>query len=1376
MTVATTNAQTTPTRSATDGSTPLGLTPGSPAGSFALSGFENVNLYNGNLNFHLPLLSVGGRGGAGYTITLAIDNKSWRVKTRENEDPNVTPGVTHIPTNNRWANIGPGYGPGVLLGRQSGDGSASCAGRTQRWPLTLTRLTFIAADGTEYELRDQQTQGQPLYTSNPCADSPPTRGTVFVTADGSAATFISDSVIADRLSPNGPGVILPSGYLMLAEGTRYRIDNGLVSWMRDRNGNQLSFASSTNANGQSLYTITDALRRQVTVTYADLVTVFYDEITYRGFAGAARTIRVHKTALSNVLRQNQGTEPASHFQIQTVRSLFPEFIGGNATDPFNPTVCSAVELPDGRRYELRYNSFAELARVVLPTAGAIEYDHTVGSGAYAASDEGHVYRRVTERRVYSDGTTLESKTTYSDPVVTTDYAAGLLTSAVTVEQRTPGGALLGRSKHYFFGSAADSFDPANGGTSYPTFREGREYKAESFAADGATLLRRSETRWANRAYVSWWVPCGACGSPGDTEPANDPRVTETATTLTDVTPNLVSKQTFAYDDSVPYNNRNNVKEYDFGNGAPGALLRETRTTYVTAGNYVDAIGGAHQRSLPSQVSVYDAAGIERSRTSYEYDSYLPNTNHAALLNQSGISGLDPAFTTSYTTRGNATATTHYLLVNGSVTGSVSAYAQFDIAGNVTKAIDPRGCVTTLDYTDRFGAPDGEARSNAAPSELSSAGQSSYAFATLVTNCLGQTAYTQFDYYLGRAVNAEDANGIVTSASYGDLLDRPTQVIGAANQSSGVKGQSTFTYDDPNRTITTTSDLNAFNDLNPLKSQTIYDGLGRTIESRQYEGDTNYIAVKTQYDALGRAFKTSNPYRPWQSEVAIWTTSAFDALGRVISVTTPDSAAVTSSYSGNTVTVMDQTGRARKSVADGLGRLTTVYEDPGSLNYSTSYSYDTLDNLISVNQGTQTRGFVYDSLKRLTSATNPESGTISYLYDANGNLTQKTDARGVVSTYAYDALNRNTSVSYTNDPANTPAINRYYDGWRNGNFTNIANVKGRLWQTETSGTNGARTTVNSYDALGRPLSESQQFYASGAFGPAFTVQRTYDLAGHVASQIYPSGHAVNYNYDGAGRLGDKDAQNLAFTGNLGDGVTRTYSRGISYTALGGLSQEQFGTDTAIYNKLFYNSRGQLAEIREGLTPNDTNWERGAIINFYSTCWGMCGGPNSNTQMTDNNGNLKRQEIHIPGGPMFAQTFAYDSLNRLQSASEDSSWRQEYVYDRYGNRRIDPDPAKTFGAGINNKNFTVNAANNRLGVPGGQSGTMHYDNAGNLDIDTYSGSALARAYDAENRMTSETQANSNEAGRYTYNADGSRIKRNVNGVETWQVYGMDGELLS
>ena len=82
--------------------------------------------------------------------------------------------------------------------------------------------------------------------------------------------------------------------------------------------------------------------------------------------------------------------------------------------------------------------------------------------------------------------------------------------------------------------------------------------------------------------------------------------------------------------------------------------------------------------------------------------------------------------------------------------------------------------------------------------------------------------------------------------------------------------------------------------------------------------------------------------------------------------------------------------AAKPLASAAPALGTV----GSPNQGTSYSYSALDNLTRVTQGAQTRTFAYDSLSRLTSASNPESGTVAYTYDNNGNLTQRTDARGV----------------------------------------------------------------------------------------------------------------------------------------------------------------------------------------------------------------------------------------------------------------------------------------------------------------------------------------------------------------------------------------------
>lgn len=161
----------------------------------------------------------------------------------------------------------------------------------------------------------------------------------------------------------------------------------------------------------------------------------------------------------------------------------------------------------------------------------------------------------------------------------------------------------------------------------------------------------------------------------------------------------------------------------------------------------------------------------------------------------------------------------------------------------------------------------------------------------------------------------------------------------------------------------------------LQSTQYFDGLGRPWRKATSEGATS-ILVDTQYDVMGRTWKVSNPYR--SGDPILWTTTGYDQLSRIISVTTPDGAQVGTAYGGSTsgtlgstVTVTDQALRKRKSVTDGLGRMREVYEDPTGLNYLTSYTYDTLDNLVRVSQGTQSRYFMYDSFKRLIRARNPE---------------------------------------------------------------------------------------------------------------------------------------------------------------------------------------------------------------------------------------------------------------------------------------------------------------------------------------------------------------------------------------------------------------------
>jgi YD repeat-containing protein len=1408
---------------ATAGWTPLAQQPGAPAGSYPLSGFDNINLFNGHVNFRLPLKQISGRGRAGYMITLPIE-QNWIVQTVPVPTCDQS-GCTYHESNYRyianpiwWTGLRPGFGPGVLQGRQAGDDVASvtgCSGGV--YASTLTRLTFTGPDGTEIELRDTQSGGQPSTGTPPsqqnCFDGV-VRGRVFASADGSATTFISDSPISDVRQPGGgPHIVSPSGYLMFRDGTRYRIVNGQTTEIRDSNGNKVTF----NYTDGVLTSIDDSLNRRVSISPGI--------ISFKGSNGEPRTVKVYSGALSSALRKHADGSP--EYTIKTFAQLFPSLQNpqqGNC----DISVTTGVELPDGRSYQFRYDSYGNLAQVILPTGGRIEYDWTTGTYQFGDHVFG-IYTRVIERRTAVDTTTAvyETRTTYSTPV----------NGVVTVDNLDPknGNALLSRSKHYFYGNWMPNLNAK--ATDYPAWQDGREYQTEEYAADGTTVLKRTNRMWEQRGNISWWT-----GS-ATNSPQNDPRMVDTTTTLMDTTPNLVSRRTSIDPNNTAiigfdqYNNQTDVWEYDFGSSTP---TTHTQTTYLTSGyDTLNPSSSApnlsltyHIRSLPTRVSTYEVTGsteIERARTTIEYDNYsgssCSTSNHCPLAPRSNISGFDSAFGTSYTNRGNVTGVSRFLLTNGSVSGSISSYSFYDIAGNVVTTIDARGFRHNLTFDDCFGAQDGNARLPTTQTELNSVGQMSYAFPTKMTNPLGHESFAQFDYYLGQPIEVEDPNGVVTSAYFDDDLDRPTKLISAANKDVSLKGQTTFEYLDTANTIITRSDLNSFNDSSPTKRETLYDGLGRTTETRQYESASAFVAILTEYDGGGRPFKTSNPYR--SGETIRWTIREYDALGRIKSVATPDNAVVNTFYDGPRTLMRDQAGRERLSVTNAFGQLKEVWEitapDPATeavnfpgrsevtAGYRTNYAYDALNNLVTVTQrvgtaGTlQTRSFVYDSLSRLTSETQPESGTVSYKFDENGNLVVKTDARTdpnnsskkVSTHFAYDGLNRITRRWYNGSSSESDTINNsptlppgvaataeakyIYDSTALPSLSpgvpsfSRGSSLGRLVAV-TYGAGSSAGTYYGYDEIGRPILKIQQI---GDKNYDLTAQ--YNAAGVIKSVKYPSDHIVNYGFDGAGRLNN-------FSGDLGDGTPRTYSSEVIYSPFGGIAKEKFGTATAIYNKLFYNWRGQLAEVRTSTSytgPTDDTWNRGAIVNNYSASCTTTEGAACNG--SDNNGNVIKQKLYVPSNDQLpttsftlrTQEFNYDSLNRISWAREvlssNEQWRQEFAYDRFGNRTINTNSAATHDTGTDIKAFHVDLTRNQL-LPSGQPGSvvMTYDAAGNLTNDNYTGNG-SRVYDAENRMTS-AMGNNSQPETYVYDGSSQRVRRTASQVETWQVYGFNGELVA
>jgi RHS repeat-associated protein len=1352
----------------TDRDTASGIATGSS--SYALGGFDNINLFNGNLNFKLPLLVVGGRGGAEVSMNLALNTKSWRVKHTLKIMPDGNELHRWSPRFDSWTG-GVGYGPGYLSIKPLGITTSSCSGVT-KYSLVLTRLSLTTPDGGEHELRDQLSGGQPLFRTS-CTQGA-SRGTVFVSADGSAMTFISDTTILDRVNLSDPSPLTPSGFLMLANGTRYRFDNGLVTWIRDRNGNRLSYTYDASAR---VSTITDSLGRQVTVNYdvSDISPYgLCDQIVFNGFGGAQRIIRISKTNLGNALRPNSG------FSVQTHAQLFPELNAASTTTYFDPTLISQVWMPDNRMYQFYYNSYGELSKVVLPTGGSVEWDMTPGSGVITACqfcDDYQIYRRVVQRRVYVNGTTLEGKSAFS--ISPAGYPPSQpWTTTVTVDHLTPGETLLSREKHYFNNNAAGSLFQSYQFDVYSEWDEGNEYRTEALAEDGSTVLRRVDKELRQRAPVSWWSSYASTYGLGSThEPPNDPRVVETITTLVDT--NQVCKRT-SIDPQTgvvgfdQYNNQTDTWEFAYGAGAPGALLRRSRIDYLTNG--YDTNTNVHIRNLPSAVTVYDAAGQQVARNEMLYDE-----SGYPLLTYGTVTGwIDPG-----NLRGNVTTSRQWLDTSGTY---LETHAQYDQVGNVRNAWDAKGNLSQLEYIDSFS---------------DSITRNTFAFPTRLTSTIPDPTNTYatntplittniYDFSIGHVTTSTDANNRSTTYSYTDDLGviDPLSRVRKVTRPDGGWTKLEYNQNFAGFYVYTQTLQNTAGTV--MHDYQFLDGLGRVYRVFKYENydpANQWLTGDTQYNALGRVWRTSLSYRSTGSNSAInpsgkWTETAYDALGRAKTVTTrPDNAFSVISYSGNTVTVTDELNKSRRTVTDALGRLVQTIEDPNGLAYVTNYTYDVLGNLRKVDQGGQFRFFMYDSLGRLIrskeaelgvnpsiTGTDPVTGnsqwSMSYAYDPNANLTTRVDALGTTTTYTYDNFNRSTTVNYSSTAAN-PDLVRAYDGATDG--------KGRFWYNYAGGpaaTATEHTAIDSYDVTGRPLVQRQHFRVSGAWSSAYQFTHAYDLTGAVITTTYPSGRTVTYSYDVVGRI-------ASVSGNLGDGVTRNYSSGIIYDETGGMRQEQFGTDTPIYNKRFYNVRGQLSEIRVSTygvqTPGqETNWNRGALINHYSNQnWAGSG--------TDNNNTLKKQDVYIPADDQISSYslttffYDYDALNRLDKVTEVrnsvNSWVQDYDYDRWGNRTINA--ANSWG-GVPEPQFTVDSATNRLGVPSGATGVMSYDANGNLYNDTYTGYGT-RNFDAENRVTSAQDVYA-QTSTYTYDADGHRVRRRIaGGTEQWEVYGISGSLL-
>jgi RHS repeat-associated protein len=630
-----------------------------------------------------------------------------------------------------------------------------------------------------------------------------------------------------------------------------------------------------------------------------------------------------------------------------------------------------------------------------------------------------------------------------------------------------------------------------------------------------------------------------------------------------------------------------------------------------------------------------------------------------------------------------------------------------------------------------------------------------------------TSYS-FDFNTGLLVSETDYNGLTRAYTY-DNLGRTTQVKESGG--SNLLRETTTTIDDANRRVATVTDLSSPGDQQS-GSVVDYDQLGRVRLTRQLEvtptsgnlsDDTIGIKVQTRFawGTSGTSYQlVSNPYRATTSagesaSTMGWTlTKAINnGSGRSTTATSYTGASqpvpfgsngastgsAVTSYSvsasplGESSTAVDQASVSRTTVADGLGRTGQVTENgPGSV---TTYTYDVQDNLLGVapsaatttcaaGTGLPNRAFGYDSLGRLSWACNPESGVTGYDYDFNSNLKDRADARGKQSTRTYDALSRLTGISYNDS---TPAVSYSYTG----------PSQTQDFQASVSSSASAYT-YSGYDALGRP-GASQQATTVGAYtytgsftGIAWTPQ------GDMKSITYPSGRTITTSFDSADRP-------VTVAGSLAGGATTPYtSSGVQYTAHSGISQ--LITGEGVTRSIGYNSRLQVASL--------------VAVQGSSTLLSL--GHTYGVTSSQNNGSPSGETITRPSFSA-SQSYAYDTVNRLISASEAGGWSQNYVFDGVGNRAVNSGyiPATTFTPQTSGSTVPYNAQNHWVGAV--------YDPAGNMT----SVSTQTMTYDAEGRLLTLVDGTT-VTDSFTYDGDGRRVTKTSNSVLTTYVYDPNGEL--
>ncbi len=1314
--------------------------------SFAISDIETINTTNGNLMLRIPLVSLPqGRGSVGASIGLMYNSKLYDTIVNETADHSnqlslqnfMAPGATggwkytgsngyHLRLTNRWAYHAAPSSCGVEA--------------VHAW-----KLEMEMPDGSLKEFRpvgktDWGAQGYFNVTPagfeyHPCPTNPTVysnSGMTYYSTDGSYIKLIVDYVA----NPTGNGATNP-WTMYMPDGSKVTGATSSPTRVYDKNGNYIEGATDSFGRLLSLQANVNTNEDHVSMTGVD-----GEELVWKVFWRDIEVDKDYETTGYSGGMERGGTSDQN-------------FIGSFR-------VVDRIVLPDqldNLEYEFEYNTdgtgtgWGEISKITLPSGAVAEYE-------FATPQQQENTDKLLQR--YPSQKTLSYWSEYdgsSTPITETwTYAIGSQSSTIT----NPDGSYV---------------TEYHGDTSYSHKNRGLVYKTLS---SNGTLNHKI---WQHQSEPFT-----------HSNVALNSFVKTEFTTVPDISGNPYFTKIVDYEHDLN-GNVTGVFEYDWvayslvpkdGQNNPSGIPQQASLKRITINEYYNSVfssmsngywqtGSPNVRSAMKSTEIRDGNNTPVSRTEFTYDNASTTANLIETKSWDSYKG------------GQARAYSNPL----TSTNSISSTTTYNSYGMPLTTTDAKGTVTAITYGS-ISTPNGTVTDLYPTQTVAAYGTG-----------LARTSAVTYDFFTGAVLTTTDVDNNITNAVQYDDLGRPVKSISA--QGTALESWTTSEYYDEDRFVVVRSDLEVKGDGKKVAVQH-FDQLGRERLSRTIENifsespynEQHGIKVQTRYKAGGvctfdsgagcSAQLSSNPYRAATSGAATgeetmgWTVSQSRNDGRYSEIETFAGAALPPAFGGsntnssgvvesltdaNATTVTDQAGKQRRSITNALGQLIRVDEPTAaglgtvaSPNQPTYYYYNTLGNMVRVNQGVQNRYFMHDSLGRLLRVRQPEqevntnlntsgnpdnnSWTIGFTYDDNSNLLTSRDANNVVITSTYDALNRPLTRSYSDG---TPTVTNYYDG---GGLPSVPNYsKGQLTRVSSSVSDSRYTE---FDIVGR-LKQYQQI----TDGVTYTSKYAYNLSGALVEEEYPSGRVVKNVLDATGNFSLVQSKKDTAAGFW------NYAQHFTYNAAGAVTKVQLGN--GLWETAQLNSRLQSTQLGLGTVATGANlWKVDYEFGELQT--------NGTVDASKNSGNIAQQTLTVPG-TSFVQSYEYDSLQRLTTAVEKTgsttNWSQDFDYDRYGNRiGID----QTIGSLTMNVTPSVDAATNRFSGSQG----FGYDNNGNIvdDIDVVSSLPREFLFNGDNKQT-EVKQNGVTIGRYYYDGEGRRVKK-VTDTETTVFVHSGGKLIA